>query len=108
MPKRAYTKYMKTLNYQTAAREAIKAFDAYRKSICVKEIEKGAQFRKLTVYESSGTADNLGHVLFGLEFCGPEGDNYREVLVSVNLVKLESSNTYEILSDVRLYTIEKC
>ena len=102
MPKRAYTKYMKTLNYQTAATVAIKEFEAYRKLNCVKEIEKDAQFRQLTVYESNGRGDKLTFVLYGLQFCGPEGDNYREVMIGVGLYDGKA------VADLRLYTIEKC
>lgn len=89
------------MNYSTAANNAIRAFDAYRKSAFVSEIEKTAELRTLKVYESSGSGNNLNHVLFGLEFCDQEGSNYREVLISVDLVN------GEILRDVRLYTIQK-
>lgn len=91
------------MNYQQASKEAIRAFDAYRRSRIVKEIERTAEFRKLTVYESSGNANDLQHVLFGLEFCSENGDNYREVLISVSYLK--DFKAFE--TDVRLYTIEK-
>lgn len=90
------------MNYQQAATKAIQEWDRYRKSSLVKEIEKTAQFRKLTMYESSGSGDKLSHVLMGIEFCSKDGDNYREVLVSVNY----SEETKSYFTDVRLYTIE--
>ena len=86
------------MNYQQAANHAIKAFDAYRRSKIVKEIEYKAQFRRLTVYESSGCGNKLTSVLFGLEFCDKEGSNYREVMISVY-------QDEKIYTDVRLYTI---
>lgn len=87
------------MNYQRAATEAIKGFNVYRKSPLIHEIEEGAQFRRLTVYESSGTSQQLTHCLFGLEFCDPMGANYREIMICVYL------KDGEILRDVRLYTL---
>ena len=92
------------MNYQQAATRAIKEWDRYRKSSLIKEIEKTAQFRQLTVYESAGTENKLSHVLFGLQFCSKDGDNYREIMISVNY--LEDSKAY--MDDVRLYTITSC
>ena len=89
------------MNYQQAANNAIRAFDAYRRSKIVKEIEFEAQLRRLTIYESSGCGNKLTSVLFGLEFCNEEGSNYREVLIGVSEVN------GEILRDVRLCTLCK-
>lgn len=91
------------MNYQTAAKLAIKEWDAYRRSTLIKEIEKGAQFRRLTVYESSGWSNKLSSVLFGLEFCDKNGENYREIMISVAVPKSGTCKTP--LVDVRLYTI---
>ena len=96
-----YTKYMKTLTYQTAATVAIKEFDYYRKSL-VKEIENDAQFRQLTVYESNSRGGKLTFVLYGLQFCSAEGDNYREVMIGVGLYDGKA------VADLRLYTIKAC
>jgi hypothetical protein len=92
------------MNYQQAAIRAIKEWDRCRKSSLVKEIEKTAQFRTLKAYESSGSGDNITHVLFGLEFCSKDGDHYREVMVSVNY----NPDTKAYFDDVRLYTIQDC
>ena len=88
------------MNYQQAANHAIKAFEDCRRNkiLIVKEIEFEAQFRKLTVYESSGCGNKLTSVLFRLEFCDKEGSNYREVMISVY-------QDEKIYTDVRLYTI---
>ena len=93
---------MKKLTYQNAAAAAIKEFDQCRKAAYVKEIERGAQFRRIDVMESSGNADCLSHVLFCLQFCAPEGDNYREVYIGIDLVN------GKIMADLRLYTISAC
>ena len=97
------------MNYQNAAKEAIRAFDAYRRSRIVKEIERTAEFRKLTTYESTGVGNNITHVLFGLEFCDKNGENYREILISVvDGMSIEGPvKTKGFLTDVRLYTITK-
>jgi hypothetical protein len=94
------------MNYQTAAKEAIKAFDSYRRSTLVKEIENTAEFRQLTVYESTGCNNKIRHVLFGLQFCSKNGDNYREIMISVfdNSYLQHPATGYS--TDVRLYTIE--
>lgn len=93
------------MNYQMAAKEAIRAFDTYRRSRIVKEIENTAEFRKLTAYESTGLGNHLSKVLFGLEFCDKNGENYREILISVfDGNKLEHP-TEGFFTDVRLYTI---
>lgn len=93
------------MNYQSAAKEAIRAFDAYRRSRIVKEIESTAEFRKLVVYESTGQGTKVTQVLFGLEFAAKDGDNYREVLISVVDAMSTSVPTKGFLTDVRLYTI---
>ena len=93
------------MNYQTAAKEAIRAFDSYRRSRIVKEIENTAEFRKLVVYESTGQGNKLTQVLFGLEFAAKDGDNYREVLISVVDAMSTSVPVKGFLTDVRLYTI---
>lgn len=91
------------MNYQTSAKLAIKEWDAYRRSALIKEIEKTAQFRKLTVYESCGKGNKLTSVLFGLEFCDKNGENYKEIMISVAVPKSGTCKTP--LVDVRLYTI---
>ena len=73
------------MNYSTAARKAINAFNQLSGKVPFNDvgltIEKGAQFRKLTVLESSGTGAKLQHVLFELEFCDKNGENYRSVWI---------------------------
>ena len=93
------------MNYQQAAAKALKEFDYHRRATVVKKIENTAQFRQLTVYESSGTGTKLSHVLFGLQFCSEEGDNYRELMISVD--ELEFHHKKSIVTDLRLYTIQK-
>lgn len=97
------------MNYQSAAKEAIRAFDAYRRSRIVKEIESTAEFRKLVVYESTGQGTKVTQVLFGLEFAAKDGGNYREILISVvDGMSIEGPvKTKGFLTDVRLYTITK-
>ena len=90
------------MTYQTAAAKAIQAWDRYRKSSRVKEIEETAQFRRLTVYESGGNEHGLTHVLFGLEYCSKDGDNYREINISVHH---SWSDQVEYTTDVRLDSI---
>lgn len=92
----------KNFNYQVAAREAIRAFDAHRKSDSVKEIAKTDEFRTLKAYESGAKENNIYYVLFGLEFCDYTGDNYREILIAVYHHPKEGGL---VTSDVRLYTI---
>ena len=87
------------MDYQRAAAEALKGWNAYRKNPAVKEIAKDSQFRKLTVYESSGNASALDYCLFGLEFCDKDGTNYKEIMIAVYV------KDGAILQDVRLYTI---
>lgn len=60
---------MKQMNYQTASMRALKCFEVCRKSTICELIEKDAQFRKLTVLESTGYSGKLNHVLFEIEFC---------------------------------------
>lgn len=72
---------MKKMNYQKAALTALRKFE-WARGLFV-SIEDGAQFRKLTVYESAGHDGSLTYVLFGLEFCDAEGSNYREVFIRV-------------------------
>lgn len=74
---------MKTMNYQTASMKALRCFENVRKSVRCDLIEKDAQFRQLTVLESAGRSDDLLTVLFEIEFCGKDGDNYRTVWVRV-------------------------
>ena len=74
---------MKQMNYQTASMRALKCFESVRKSTRCDLIEKDAQFRQLTVLESAGRSDDLCTVLFEIEFCGKNGDNYRTVWVIV-------------------------
>ena len=75
---------MKRMNYQKASMLALKEFECVRKlnshSI---GIEKDAEFRKLTVLESSGNSDYLDYVLFEIEFCAKSGDHYRTVWIRV-------------------------
>lgn len=94
------------MNYQSAAKEAIRAFDTYRRSPIVKEIESTAEFRQLTVYESTGCNNKIRHVLFGLQFCSKNGDNYREIMISVFDNAYLQHPTTGYSTDVRLYTIE--
>ena len=75
---------MKQMNYQTASMKALKCFETVRKSMRCDLIEKDAQFRQLTVLESTGRSDDLCSVLFEIEFCGKDGDNYRIVWVRVH------------------------
>lgn len=77
------------MNYSTAASKAIRAFNQLRGRLPVSHstgetIEKTAEFRRLTVLESSGSHDKLCAVLFELEFCSKEGDNYRTVWIRVH------------------------
>ena len=90
------------MNYSTAARRAISAFNQLRgrvpESSTGETIEKSAEFRRLTVLESSRSSKGLDHVLFELEFCSKQGDNYRSVWIRVN--------SKETILDIR--TIIKC
>ena len=77
------------MNYATAARRAISAFNQLRGRVPASHstgetIERTAEFRTLKVLESSGSSKGLSHVLFELEFCSKEGDNYRSVWIRVN------------------------
>lgn len=74
---------MKRMNYQNASLLALKKFEWARKVNMPYAIELDAQFRKLTVLESSGYSDNLTYVLFEIEFCGKEGNHYRTVWIRV-------------------------
>lgn len=74
---------MKQMNYQTASMKALNCFEKVRKCTRCDLIEKDAQFRQLTVLESAGKGDDLCAVLFEIEFCGKDGDNYRTVWVRV-------------------------
>ena len=93
------------MTYQQAATKAIQAWDRCRNSSRVKEIEKTAQFRKLVVYESGGNEHGLNQVLFGLEYCSKDGDNYREIYVSVHYYWADQ-RPYTV--DVRLDSIHEC
>ena len=75
------------MNYSIAARKAIRAFEILKGRVATTSegltIEKSAQFRSLTVLESSGSGNKLHACLFGLEFCSKDGDNYRNVWIRV-------------------------
>lgn len=73
---------MKKMNYQNASMLALRKFD-WARGLMPAAIEEDAQFRQLTVMESTGYADRLDYVLFEIQFCSKEGDHYRTVWVRV-------------------------
>lgn len=73
---------MKKMDYQKASTLALRKF-CWAIGLMPHAIEDGAQFRQLTVLESSGTSKNLTYVLFELQFCSKDGDNYRRVMIRV-------------------------
>ena len=77
------------MNYSTAARKAISAFNQLRGRVPTGRtgltIERTAEFRTLKVLESTGSSKTgLTHVLFELEFCSENGDKYRSVWIRVS------------------------
>lgn len=91
---------MKKMNYQTASMCALKKFEWARKLNM--QIEKDAQFRQLTVLESTGYANKLTYVLFEIQFCGKDGEHYRAVWVRVRC-----DDVYGIYADLDSSTIEE-
>ena len=89
------------MNYQNAAVAAIRAFDYYRKNGLVPEIEREAEFRSLTVYESSGNQGGLTYVLFNLEFSNKDGKNYSHVEISCFV------SGGKVIADVLVGTLER-
>lgn len=69
------------MNYETAANKALRKFEWAKKNR--PEIPADSQFRTLKVYESSGTGSRLSYVMFGLEYCDKNGENYRECIIRV-------------------------
>ena len=77
---------MKQMNYQNASMLALKKFN-WARGLMPYAIEKDAQFRQLTVLESSGYAEKLTYVLFEIQFCSKDGDNYRRVWIRVRNIE---------------------
>ena len=92
---------MKKMNYQNASMLALKKFN-WARGLMPVAIEKDAQFRQLTVMESAGYADELTYVLFEIQFCSKEGDNYRRVWVRVR-----NSEIYGMDAELDTSTIEE-
>ena len=67
------------MTYEKLLTIALRGLKAFKKS--AKQFSN-YQFRRATVYESSGLDGNLIHALFGFEICDEHGENYHEITIS--------------------------
>ena len=73
--------------YESMTIKAIRWFSNWKKSKEAKVngyASRTDEFRKVTMYESSGDSQGLASLLLGIEYCDAEGSNYREVMVVVD------------------------
>ena len=92
---------MKKMNYNNAAAAALRKFEWARKTNMFVKMNEASQFRQLTVMESVGTANKLTYVLFEVQFCDENGENYRSVWIRVRC-----SEVYGIDAELDTSTIQ--